>query len=151
MTVTYLMPAYGWTCFHCGETFKTPVSARTHFGETPDQTPACIIKAERGLLRALRKAESQCRRHQSTIEELDYSVEVLECTQAGFLRCCQAMGGAKSGHEAFHNYDAMEGRAIAAETLIADISRRWPALVEASRRRVGSLPLFKRLHRERAS
>lgn len=31
---TYTPPAHGWTCFHCGETFKTPGTARLHFGET---------------------------------------------------------------------------------------------------------------------
>lgn len=32
---TYTPPEHGWTCFHCGETFKTPGAARLHFGELP--------------------------------------------------------------------------------------------------------------------
>lgn len=28
----YLKPEHGWTCFHCGETFTTPGSARDHWG-----------------------------------------------------------------------------------------------------------------------
>ena len=57
---TYPAPANGWTCFHCGETFRTPGSARDHFGCTPASDLACRIKAgdERGLLMALRKAEA---------------------------------------------------------------------------------------------
>ena len=56
---TYPMPAHGWTCFHCGETFTTPGSARDHFGCEPCADPACRIKVgeERGLVMALRKAE----------------------------------------------------------------------------------------------
>jgi hypothetical protein len=50
-----------WTCFHCGETFTTPGSARDHFGFDPSSDPGCRIKvgAERGLLMALRKAEAE--------------------------------------------------------------------------------------------
>jgi len=65
---TYEAPAHGWTCFHCGETFTTPGSARDHFGYTQFADPGCIIdrvaveeggKPERGrgLLMALRKAQ----------------------------------------------------------------------------------------------
>lgn len=61
MSETYPMPLHGWTCFHCGETFKTPGSARNHFGFDPSYDPACRIKvgAERGLVMALRKAEQE--------------------------------------------------------------------------------------------
>lgn len=56
---TYPKPEHGWTCFHCGETFTTPGSARDHFGFEPSADPACRIKigTERGLVMALRKAE----------------------------------------------------------------------------------------------
>jgi hypothetical protein len=58
---TYPMPLHGWTCFHCGETFKTVGAARDHFGFDPSSEPACRIKvgAERGLVMALRKAEQE--------------------------------------------------------------------------------------------
>jgi hypothetical protein len=39
---TYLMPAHGWTCFHCGETFRTPGGARLHFGPAPTRPPVCV-------------------------------------------------------------------------------------------------------------
>jgi hypothetical protein len=62
----YTAPPHGWTCFHCGETFTTPGSARDHFGLEPSAEPACRIKlgAERGLVRALRKAEAEILRLQ---------------------------------------------------------------------------------------
>jgi hypothetical protein len=60
---TYDNPPHGWTCFHCGETFTTVGSARTHFGAAPDSEPGCMVKvelgAERGLLMALRKLEEE--------------------------------------------------------------------------------------------
>ena len=61
---TYPMPAHGWTCFHCGETFTTPGSARDHFGCAPCADPACRIKVgeERGLVRALRRVEEELAR-----------------------------------------------------------------------------------------
>lgn len=51
----------GWTCFHCGETFKTPGSARDHFGYDSVEKPACLIKIgdERGLVMALRQAQKE--------------------------------------------------------------------------------------------
>lgn len=57
---TYAPPPHGWTCFHCGETFTTPGSARDHFG-TPIAEPGCVLSVQvggqRGLLAALRKTE----------------------------------------------------------------------------------------------
>lgn len=67
MSETYPMPAHGWTCFHCGETFTTPGAARLHFGVTPDKDPGCILKvgvgAERGLLSCIRKLEDRLAKH----------------------------------------------------------------------------------------
>ena len=61
------VPAHGWTCFHCGETFKDEAMARDHFGARAEQKPGCVIKVERGgergLLHALREAEDLVARH----------------------------------------------------------------------------------------
>ena len=61
MSDTYTMPAHGWTCFFCGETFKKYGAARDHFGAEPFATAACQIKVgdERGLVMELRKAEGE--------------------------------------------------------------------------------------------
>jgi hypothetical protein len=61
---TYPQPKDGWVCFHCGERFTTPGSARDHFGFEPSSEPGCRIKlgAERGLLMALRRAEEEAAR-----------------------------------------------------------------------------------------
>lgn len=59
MSETYEMPPHRWTCFHCGETFRTPGAARDHFGFDFNLDPGCRIKlgGERSLLMALRRAE----------------------------------------------------------------------------------------------
>ena len=60
---TYERPPHGWTCFHCGETFKNMGCASDHFGAKPDAQPGCMIRVslghERGLLMALRKVENE--------------------------------------------------------------------------------------------
>lgn len=56
-------PKNGWTCFHCGETFRCPSAAAEHFGINEFVLPGCIAKVnpggERGLLQALRKSETE--------------------------------------------------------------------------------------------
>lgn len=66
------MPAHGWTCFHCGETFTTEGAARDHFGARPEDTAACRIKAgeERGLLATLRRAEGCIREERGRVAGL---------------------------------------------------------------------------------
>jgi hypothetical protein len=36
----------GWTCFHCGETFRTPWGARAHFGTPADTRPLWVEAPE---------------------------------------------------------------------------------------------------------
>lgn len=54
---SYEPPAHGWTCFHCGETFRTEAAARDHFGDRPTYLPACSIPsygdARTSLVRSL--------------------------------------------------------------------------------------------------
>lgn len=67
------MPKNGWTCFHCGETFTTPGSARDHFGTISD-IAGCQIKVgeERGLLMEIRKIQASERRLIAENEQLDH-------------------------------------------------------------------------------
>lgn len=59
MDETYQQPEHGWTCYHCGETFKKPGLAKLHFGGTMGALTGCQIKfgEEMGLLMQLREAE----------------------------------------------------------------------------------------------
>lgn len=52
-------PPRGWTCFHCGDTFRTVMEAAHHFGAGAKSTPACILKSERPILAALRQSETE--------------------------------------------------------------------------------------------
>lgn len=73
MSDTYLRPAHGWTCFHCGETFTTRGGARDHFGMEQSADPACRIKIgeERGLVMALRRAEGLLARYKVAEGDID--------------------------------------------------------------------------------
>lgn len=53
---TYPAPRHGWTCFHCGETFKTEEGARIHFGETPSCAEA--LRSELSKAQTLMKKMS---------------------------------------------------------------------------------------------
>lgn len=98
MSETYNMPPHGWTCFHCGETFKTPGAARDHFGFSQAGDPACRIKvgAERGLLMALRKAEqelAECRAEAPReVEAIAREMVRLQSMHADALRAAEEMG-----------------------------------------------------------
>ena len=43
---TYTPPPRGWTCFHCGETFRTREAATVHFGRSPSEPAGCTIDVE---------------------------------------------------------------------------------------------------------
>jgi hypothetical protein len=48
----------GWTCYHCGEHFITHTHAKLHFGiPHSGAQPACLIKAEQGLVKYIRELE----------------------------------------------------------------------------------------------
>lgn len=109
---TYIGPKHGWTCFHCGETFFFVEAARDHFGGTPDRDPGCLIRANRGLLSALREAEAEVQKLREENERLDHEAGAAAMMQADLA---QYFGGARTAHQAFLVLDAMEGRALAAE------------------------------------
>lgn len=63
MRDTYVMPADGWVCFHCGERFTKIGAAEDHFGGRPSDLTGCQIKAgdEKGLLMSLRREQNKLR------------------------------------------------------------------------------------------
>lgn len=68
---TYPTPLHGWTCFHCGETFKRYGLAREHFGPEANYGPACIIKSERGLVSLIRRHEEAHTKIWNILRDLD--------------------------------------------------------------------------------
>ncbi len=94
---TYPMPAHGWTCFHCGETFRTPEGARQHFGADPLATPGCQIKAgeERGLLREIRRLEAVLARYRAEDSDTERRMAAMACDHGRALRDAEEAGYAK--------------------------------------------------------
>ena len=84
----YKAPQYGWTCFHCGDTFTSVGAARDHFGGNPDELAACKIKAKGGelaLVMLLRKTQDELAEwiaramtFSQNNDELEHKIEQLE-------------------------------------------------------------------------
>lgn len=104
MSDNYQMPEHGWTCFHCGETFTTPGSARLHFGTTPEATPGCVTKVllggERGLLAALRKAEDEISRYRDEDSDVARSMAAMQARHSEALRAAEETGYARGLRDA---------------------------------------------------
>lgn len=49
----------GWSCYHCGETFKDEPSAELHFGRHEGDQVACLTKAEKPLLDIIRDQQDE--------------------------------------------------------------------------------------------
>nr|WP_023842727.1 hypothetical protein [Burkholderia sp. M701]BAO19186.1 hypothetical protein [Burkholderia sp. M701] len=110
---TYLAPAHGWTCFHCGETFTTVGSARTHFGAMPTAEPGCMVRvslgAERGLLMALREAESLLARYMNEDTDLHRSMYQMQARHADQLRVAEEAGYERGLRDALLERPTREG------------------------------------------
>ncbi|WP_186214545.1 hypothetical protein [Burkholderia gladioli] len=110
---TYLAPAHGWTCFHCGETFTTVGSARAHFGAMPTAEPGCMVRvslgAERGLLMALREAESLLARYMNEDTDLHRSMYQMQARHADQLRVAEEAGYERGLRDALLERPTREG------------------------------------------
>jgi hypothetical protein len=105
---TYPMPAHGWTCLHCGETFTTAGAAKNHFGFDPSKDPACRIKggAERGLVMALREAEAECDRLMHLVQD-----ECTDAAKAFHAQRCRHHRQIMAAEEAGYERGLADGRA----------------------------------------
>lgn len=79
------LPKHGWSCFHCGvhfpATFSGQQKARHHFGDSPDEQPACHIDA-----RAFRSMQDTVRRYQTEDTELHREIYKLRADHARALQ-----------------------------------------------------------------
>lgn len=127
---TYHAPEHGWTCWHCGETFKTVRTARDHFGGSIDAEPGCMIRVqageERGLLMALRAVEAENARLRNDIEGEVSSTLDFHIRLEAHLNSYPPFRGCRSVKEVFDLYDSMEGRALAAEERLAALAVDHP-------------------------
>lgn len=131
MSETYPRPKEGWTCFHCGDLFRTVGAARDHFGHDPLAEPGCRIKVgeELGLLIALRKVEKDYADLIDRMHELDGEITAARSMAQEILRAAKAT----NAHEVRCNIDSLEGRAIAAEAIVRAIEADDPQRVAATR------------------
>jgi len=92
----YPAPDHGWTCFHCGETFKSIGKARDHFGVMPTETPICVIGAKwgglPGYIRDLQRELDRYREEDQPIMREIYALgakhsrEIIDAEQRGYDR-----------------------------------------------------------------
>jgi hypothetical protein len=105
-----------WTCFHCGETFRSVVDARNHFGIEENSKTACQIKVsgEFALLKALRNAEAALARYRAEDSDTLRVLYALEADHAVALRREEEKGyerGVREAREAARLVDIHEAAA----------------------------------------
>lgn len=125
--------SHGWTCFHCGDTFKTPETAMEHFGPTPDVTPECVdltTSSYQDLVRRTREAEHTMRR---AIDERNRALDEAEVATGTLASIPHLFHGATSPRDAWNQFDSMQGRAITAEAIIAEADKLAPAAISRAR------------------
>jgi hypothetical protein len=93
---TYQPPKHGWTCFHCGETFRNAGAARDHFGARTTALPGCVerarLGAERGLLYSLREAEDRLTKYIEDDSEAQRAMVAMQSRHAAALRVAEEAG-----------------------------------------------------------
>lgn len=136
MTDTYQAPVHGWTCFHCGETFRSAKAAREHFGPTPDWSPKCIERKtvpDHELLDRVRKAEQyalDCQKHR------DEANEEAEMAHLALADLKSRFPGAHTVYDAWCQFHSIEGRALTAEAILKVIGKDSPGVVSSAREKV---------------
>ena len=127
-----LAPDHGWTCYHCGENFTSTGGARDHFGSTPDAEPGCCIKVrlggERGLLMALREAESRLASYMEDDSLVQQEMRAMQSRHADALMSANEAGyssGLRSGRvKADDDLYAAVSEAVAEERDRAEVLKR---------------------------
>lgn len=83
----------GWTCYHCGEHFVTHTHAKLHFG-TPHSgaQPACIIKAEQGLVKYIRELELRLGKAMEEDSDILRDLALQRCEKANAVAVAEELG-----------------------------------------------------------
>lgn len=131
----------GWACFHCDEVFLTQGEAEDHFGfsgyeDSDEHNPACVERltfGEKALRAALMDMFRELEAEQEESHELQDVVESLQGIRPDLERL---FDGASTPHQAWLKMDSVEGRALAAEAIIAALEKTEPELVAAAREEV---------------
>lgn len=121
----------GWRCFHCGVFCATEDEAIEHFGPTQDWTPSCQERAtDLQLLERTRQAERAALSYRKQRDEAESEAEAAHgrLSMLGYY-----FKGASSVYDAHCQFHSMEGRALAAEAILAVAERLDPGLVAKAR------------------
>ena len=126
-----ILAALPWRCFHCDFVTSDPAEALAHFGERDDAEefkPICkwwdsLSENERKItlqdtLKQLRERDDELMRAQTKIEGLEYQVDSFESC----IRSYKPFKNCRTIHDVFCLFDSMEGRAIAAEERLKEIT-----------------------------
>lgn len=131
----------GWTCFHCDEVFLTQGEAEDHFGfsgyeDSDEHNPACVERlnfSEQALRAALMDMFRELEAEREENQNLEDEVRSLQGIRPDLERL---FDGANTPHQAWLKLDYEQGRALAAEAVIAAIEKKAPGLVAAAREEV---------------
>lgn len=143
-TYRFSLTSDAWICFHCGERFSVAEqgcyanalkAAQEHFGEPPDDDPLCKLSMweNRELAKRLREAEQTTRQ---AIEDRETAEDEAQAAQQELASISSRFKGASTVYDAFCMFDSMEGRALAAEAILADLEQVMPRAVALARERV---------------
>lgn len=121
-----------WRCFHCGDSFAVEQEARDHFA-IEGVPPMCVdplTKDEKTRMVVVRKLEAEIINLRKENEELDHMAGCLKAIESELSRYFGTCGGTpvKTASQAFLVYEAMIGRAEAAESRCAALESELTAM-----------------------
>lgn len=83
----------GWTCYHCGEKFITHTHAKLHFGiPHSGAQPACVIKAEQGLVKYIRELELRLGKAMEEDSDVLRDLALQRCEKANAVSDAEELG-----------------------------------------------------------
>jgi hypothetical protein len=118
-----------WICFHCCEVCRTVEEGIEHFGGGPVAEALCKVAnhPQRDLVRRVRRAERAYAREREGRESAEQDAWLALHRLRDLTRL---FPGCLSPHDVWVAFDAVEGRAEAAEAILAQID---PLLVARAR------------------
>ena len=119
-----------WRCFHCDEVFTDRALAQDHFA-IEGVPPMCVdplTKDEKARMVVVRKLESEIIKLRKENEELDHQAGSFHAMTGELTRYFGQCGGGpvKTASQAFLVYEAMIGRAEAAEAEVRRLLSSTP-------------------------
>lgn len=104
-----------WRCFHCGFASSDAEEARAHFGESADDKALCLewqtmdsAKELQATIQQLNSERDENHRLRERIDNLEDHVKGIGAAIASRFKNCRTID------EAWHAYDAQEGRMLSA-------------------------------------